>query len=137
MVTCTLGGPGTLLTELQPFKVVEVRIGVYVAKGAASGQDNVVGVSGGGAAKAVSAERPLTIVSSPEEKAKFGFETYELTPEEPGGVPDAQAGSHPFQTTFTIGLNQGPEFSFGTGGEVQVEPAVAWRRMCARSCRRG
>ena len=120
-VTCTLGGPEKPVEEVTPYSTIEIRIGVYVADGTASGQQNVVAVSGGGAAKPVSAERPLKIVGSPEEKAPFGFETYELTAESEGGVPDAQAGSHPFQTTFTIGLNQGSEFS--VEGEPEVEPS--------------
>src|SRR6185437_6125198 len=52
-------------------------------------------------------------------------EGYELTPEEEGGLPDTQAGSHPFQLTTTIALNAQtvPVSEFGGVEEYpQVQP---------------
>ena len=87
---------------LPPYSVLEMRIGVEVLEGVVPGSENEVSVSGGGAQSA-SLSRPLAIGTEP---ASFGVENYELTPEEEGGAPDMQAGSHPFQLTNTLTLNQ-------------------------------
>jgi hypothetical protein len=101
---CPTGG-------VAPYSLIEVRIGVAVEAGARTGELNEVSVSGGGAPPA-SISRPVTISSSP---TPFGLEDYELTPEEEGGVVDTQAGSHPFQTTFTVLLNNIAEGQSGNG----------------------
>ncbi|MGH2864522.1 MAG: hypothetical protein ACRDJX_04650 [Solirubrobacteraceae bacterium] len=62
-------------------------------------------ISGGGAPSA-SLMRPLTVTGVP---TPFGVEGYQLTPEEEGGAPDRGAGSHPFQLTTTLVLNQTAE----------------------------
>jgi hypothetical protein len=64
--------------------------------------DNEIRANGGGASPA-SATQPFRISPAP---AKFGVEKYELRPEEEGGGPDNQAGSHPFQLTTTLAINQ-------------------------------
>jgi hypothetical protein len=93
---CTFEG------ALSPYGLIEVSIGVEVQEGAVSGALNQASISGGGAQDAV-VSRPLRISSEP---AAFGADVYELTPEEEGGAQDTQAGSHPFQLTTTLTLNQ-------------------------------
>ena len=95
LVSCELTG------TLVPYAELEVRIAVVI-EGASNGEINEVSATGGGAPDA-RAQRPLAIGAKP---APFGVETYELTNEEAGGLSDAQAGSHPFQQTTTIALNQ-------------------------------
>ena len=52
---------------------------------------------------------PIVIAKAPGEATPFGVESYEQVFEEVGGAPDAQAGSHPFQFTTTLDLNQTSE----------------------------
>ena len=95
-LTCTFAG------TLPPYDPIEVVIGVEVRGGAASGEANQGSVSGGGV-PAVEVSHPVTVSAEP---TPFGVENYEMTPEETGGTPDTQAGSHPFQLTTTFTLNQ-------------------------------
>jgi hypothetical protein len=94
-VSCTYG-------TMAPYTQIEVVISVSSADNAESGL-NEVSVSGGEAPE-VSVRRPVAVGSSAS--SSFGVEDYELAPEEEGGVVDTQAGSHPFQLTSTIVLNQ-------------------------------
>jgi hypothetical protein len=87
---------------LPPYISIEVEIPVTVKATAKSGEENRVKVEGGNAAtKEVT--RPITVSAAP---TQFGIERYELTPEEESGATTTQAGSHPFQLTTTIELNQ-------------------------------
>jgi hypothetical protein len=63
----------------------------------------VVKVQGGNAPPATPLEKPLNVDEAP---TPFGVETYELTPEDEKGSFETQAGSHPFQLTTTLDLNQ-------------------------------
>lgn len=98
-VTCTWSGGGE--GSLEPYEVLEVVISVKAAANAASGRSEI-SVSGGGITP-VSAVRPVTVSSAP---VPFGVESYSLTPEEEGALPDVQAGSHPFQLTAAFALNR-------------------------------
>jgi hypothetical protein len=102
-VTCTFTGP------VLSYEHLMLKIIVQVAPGAGDGV-NEVSVSGGGVAPVLS-RRPLALEASGEQ---FGVENYELSPEEEGGGPDTQAGSHPFQLTTTLVLNTAGVPTFGS-----------------------
>jgi hypothetical protein len=88
---------GTLPT----FEQIEVLVSVVVKPGAHSGEVATGSVSGAGIPGATVAHKITVGGSTP-----FGVESYEVAPEEEGGAVDTQAGSHPFQLTTTISLNQ-------------------------------
>lgn len=95
-LTCTFAG------GLGPYSQIEVVISVEVMPGASSGELNTVSVSGG-ETPSVTVERPVVISA---EATPFGLQDNELALQEEGGVPDTQAGSHPFQLTDTLVFNQ-------------------------------
>ncbi len=90
---------------LAPYRNLEVRVRVRVKPGAASGEANVAGATGGGA-PAASISRPVLLSSSP---TPFGVEEFQTRFEEASGALDTRAGSHPFQMTTVVELNQGPD----------------------------
>jgi hypothetical protein len=104
LTTCSLGSVTcTFKGSLPPYDQFEVRVGVVVEEASVSpGALNEASVSGGGA-RGASIARPLSVGG---QSASFGIEDYELAPEEEGGGLDRQAGSHPFQLTTTLTLNQ-------------------------------
>jgi hypothetical protein len=101
----------TLEAALPPYETIEVRVYVRVKPGASSGEVDAATVSGGRAGTASGSQR-LAFGSEPV----FGVQGYEMTPEEAGGAVDTQAGSHPFQLTETMNLDQ-------TGEAEPVAPA--------------
>jgi hypothetical protein len=111
-VTCTYAGP------LLAYERFMIGITVKVEPGSGTGMSEV-SVSGGGAAP-VLWRRALALNES---LPGFGTENYELTPEEEGGVPDTQAGSHPFQltTTLTFNTKASPVFYFSPNEEALPE----------------
>ncbi len=107
-VSCTFG------QDIPPYTDVELELTVRVTAEAASGALNEAIVEGGGAARAAT-RQPLTVSGA---ATQFGVEAFEMVPESVGGVPDTQAGSHPFQLTTTLDLNQ--KF----GANVSESPAL-------------
>ena len=105
----------TFKKALPPYRPIEVAIGVEAAS--SSPEPNEASVSGGEAAS-ISIARPVPVGGEP---APFGVEDYQLTNEEQGGGPVTQAGSHPFQQTTTITLNQRVE---ETSGGLLPQPVV-------------
>ena len=109
------------------FEQLQVTITVNVLSGASSGEPSRVSVHGGEqedqagtAVPEVSASRPLKMG---EGATPFGVEEhgYSLLPENDGGSLDTQAGSHPFQLTTTLNLNQSLEHP----RELAAAPALA------------
>jgi hypothetical protein len=100
-LSCVLEGP----EPLPPYEQLEVSIAVKVSPGASGSEDNEATVTGGETPGA-SVRQPIVLSNAP---AVFGVEKYEVKPEDEGGAPDTQAGSHPFQLTTTFALNQGLE----------------------------
>jgi hypothetical protein len=103
-VSCTFEG------TLFPYEPIEVHVPVDVKPGASSGETDTATITGGGGGSA-SASHELAFAGEPV----FGVQGFEMGAEEEGGGTDTQAGSHPFQLTTTLNLNQ-------TG---EAEPAAA------------
>jgi hypothetical protein len=125
-VECSLGSLSCVFAgRLPAYDEIEMLVGVVVREGAKSGEEaNRASVTGGGAPGA-SVKRAITVSDQP---TPFGVEDYELAPEEEGGAPDTQAGSHPFQLTTTLTLNQTLQVTTGRGltsaGELVPLPAA-------------
>ncbi len=100
-IVCSPGGEEPLERAYNSFPI---RIKVKVSETAVSGEVNRASVSGGGVPPASASSR--VAVGAEGEPIPFGVEQYELRPENADGSPDTQAGSHPFQLTTDIALNQ-------------------------------
>jgi hypothetical protein len=85
---------------LPPYDQIELLVEVQ-AEEQTPGDVNEVFISGAGAPDAT-LKRQIS-VGGPE---VFGIENYELSPEEEGGAATTQAGSHPFQVTGSLTVNQ-------------------------------
>jgi hypothetical protein len=102
--------------------VEQIGIAVHVEAGASGMPSNQVTIAGGGALTPASASAPVTISSIP---AGFGFAGFDGWFTNADGTPDAQAGSHPYEATAVINLNnivkQGEQSGYPlvAGGEVR------------------
>jgi hypothetical protein len=88
--------------ELPPFEHLMMRITSKVEHPTETPLQSRVIVEGANAPGA-QLTKTLHVEDAP---TTFGVEKYELAPEEEGGAPDLRAGSHPFQLTTTLNLNQ-------------------------------
>jgi hypothetical protein len=92
-------------TSVPPFFGLRMRIAVNFKPGvpaAPFAEDDEAGITGGEAPPA-SVSRPLTVSSA---SPPFDASSFEMRPEAAGGAVDTQAGSHPYQLTTTLALNQ-------------------------------
>ena len=116
------------------------RIGIEVrAVGSEGVADNHVTVSGGGAAGSAEVSDPFTISST---EPGFGlngeFDGWFSTPE---GTTDTQAGSHPFNLTFSFGLNLDRETETSAGGsmrdiKIELPPGIVGDPHATPQCTR-
>ena len=95
-VSCTFNA------SVIPYTSAVMTVTVRVDSSATSGGINEAVAEGGGAQRVVS-RSPLSVGGN---LTPFGVQAYELSPESIGGTPDTQAGSHPFQLTSTLDLNE-------------------------------
>ena len=114
-VSCTFHAFSSSSGSLPAFADVELALTVRVTAGAKSGGVNEAVVEGGGSARDTRTQA-FTVDGA---ATGFGVELFEMVPEGVGGAPDTQAGSHPFQLTTTIDLNQNLE-----GGNVESPELV-------------
>jgi hypothetical protein len=104
-LSCSSGEAACVTTgPVAPFDAVEVRLRVEVLSGAHSGEQVGVQVSGGGGA-AQSVSRAISVGGA----SGFGVEAFALSVEGEGGGVVTQAGSHPYQVTGSIMLDQGAD----------------------------
>ncbi len=105
-ITCTtrssVPGLSVDLEHVVPFETLELWVKVKDS-GAAPGSEYHAEVSGG---EAATVTRHQEVRIEGEAEVPFGVEEYNLVPEEIGGGIDSRAGSHPYQLTTTVALNQ-------------------------------
>jgi hypothetical protein len=120
-LSCTLSPLRcTSLETVTPYEVVQISIGVDVKPDAVSGAVNRGSISGGGAG-AVSVSEPVAVSAIP---AGFGVEHYDLTATNEDGSTATQAGSHPYQVTATLDLNQKIGLALGVNPSPATPPTV-------------
>ena len=133
--SCTLGEQNRLVScntdlAIPPYELFEVEIPVRVQEpsGSEASLPNQASVQGGEsetgeAAPGASLTRQVKISGA---RVPFGIEEggYQITPENEGGTPDTQAGSHPFQLTSTVDFDQTLEEVQEPGQPPILEPAA-------------
>ncbi|HEX4188947.1 MAG TPA: hypothetical protein VHY83_13710 [Solirubrobacteraceae bacterium] len=103
----------------------QLGIVVEVSPTASGTSVSQVSVSGGGALAPASVAAPITVSSTPA--SSFGFESFDGWFSNPDGTADTQAGSHPYEATFSFNLNtiernpgQGPEVAGAKARTIDV-----------------
>ena len=97
----------TFTGTLYPYERLSIAIRVKVEEpaGTVTTLPDEMSVQGGGAPHGSSSTQQLNVSGAP---TPFGVQTsgYELAPYNPDGTPATQAGSHPFELTSTLVINQ-------------------------------
>ncbi len=129
---CSIAAPRQVVCtyshDVKPYEQFYMNIYVKVNVAAAANLDNQVTVSGGETLGA-SLSRAVAVNGEP---TIFGVERNELTLENEDGTPDTQAGSHPFQMTSTLDLNQTLGLGGSGGTEVLTESPELARNLVVR-----
>lgn len=117
-LTCQIEDPGrhelsctTMNTtqSIRPFSELKMLIPITADHEATNGEQNTISVTGGETPAGQELPAPPVLHQSltvgPQETA-FGVEKFELKPEEEDGAIDTRAGSHPYQLTTVLNLNE-------------------------------
>ena len=120
-LSCTYG------EAVEPYELLEVAITVEVQSSLTGGVVDEASVTGGegpdgGEPQTQQLRRTLSVSAAP---TPFGIERVSLTPENEDGSPDTQAGSHPFQLTTGLDLNQAIELNAKRKVGLRSSPALA------------
>jgi hypothetical protein len=98
------GNPGTPRGE-HPVPQIAIKVKLPPASTLPGGEvtetDHAT-IAGGGASSAVSTAQPMVITTKP---APFGFADWHVWASNANGTLDTQAGSHPYEVTFSFDLN--------------------------------
>jgi hypothetical protein len=84
-----------------PDETLEMRVFVKVLPGAAASLTDAAGVSGGGTAAAAASVQNTNGAATPP----FGVSAFRVLTAGLDGVPDTQAGAHPYELTVGVDLN--------------------------------
>jgi hypothetical protein len=104
---------------LPPYEALEIEIfASLIGEPPVAGAPGNVTVSGGNTPTAFESQ-PIVVSPDP---TPFGIERFSADPEEEGGTPAVQAGSHPFQLTTTLQFNSGPMVNREDGAEQPAQP---------------
>ncbi|MGH2853236.1 MAG: hypothetical protein ACRDLF_03475, partial [Solirubrobacteraceae bacterium] len=98
------GNPGTA-EGANPVPQIGIKVKLPESKalpGGEASEANHVTIVGGGAPTPASTSDPMTVTSKP---AAFGFERWDVWASNSNGTLDTQAGSHPYEVTFSYDLN--------------------------------
>jgi hypothetical protein len=108
---CALTLPAFFPSQRREY-ALNVKVSASIVEGAVQ---NLVTISGGGAARSVSTRDTLQISSAPE---KFGYAHAGAWFSEADGEFDTQAGTHPYGFTFSFDLNE-QSGNVPAGGELR------------------
>jgi hypothetical protein len=104
-----------------PYSSVWMVVRVKVAAAPAASEMSTVSVDGGN----VTSQTRQSALRLTGGEPRFGLQSFELTPEEPGGGVATQAGTHPFQLTTTVKFNNTGRFPFvNPNEEIPMQPAL-------------
>jgi hypothetical protein len=81
-----------------------IGIAVEIAEGASGTLPNKIAIGGGGASHTTNMTSSLTVSAS--QPGGFGFPEWNVLFTNADGMPDTQAGSHPYEATFALGFNE-------------------------------
>jgi hypothetical protein len=136
------GGGGSPTNESGPDHDPMIGITIRVPSAPVSAP-NRVAVAGGGAPTSASTEDPIAVGSAP---GAFRFTNWDVWFSNADGTLDTQAGSHPYEATFSFNLAAEERNVFGSGGspvggeareiDVELPPGFAGNPTVVPQCTR-